>query len=79
MNISTYLLKGSYEPVSSLLGGARGGVDGWGGATSRQVVGSSHEKVIEFFFNLPNSSSRTMALGFTQFLTEINTTNVPGD
>jgi hypothetical protein len=30
------------------------------------------------FFNLPNSSSRTMALGSTQPLTEISTRNLPG-
>jgi hypothetical protein len=30
------------------------------------------------FFNLPNTSSRTMALGSTQPLTEISTRNLPG-
>jgi hypothetical protein len=30
------------------------------------------------FFNLPNPSSRTMALGSTQPLTEMNTRNFPG-
>jgi hypothetical protein len=30
------------------------------------------------FFNLPNPSSRTMALGSTQPLTEMNTRNLPG-
>jgi hypothetical protein len=30
------------------------------------------------FFNLPNSSSRTMALGSTQSLTEMSTRNLPG-
>jgi hypothetical protein len=30
------------------------------------------------FFNLPNHSSRTMALGSTQPLTEMSTTNLPG-
>jgi hypothetical protein len=29
-------------------------------------------------FNLPNPSSRTMALGWTQPLTEMSTRNVPG-
>jgi hypothetical protein len=29
-------------------------------------------------FNLPNPSSRTMAHGSTQPLTEMNTTNLPG-
>jgi hypothetical protein len=30
------------------------------------------------FFNLPNSSSRTMALESTQPLTEMSTSNIPG-
>jgi hypothetical protein len=30
------------------------------------------------FFNLPNPSSRTMALGLTQPLTEMSTRNIPG-
>jgi hypothetical protein len=31
-----------------------------------------------FFFNLPNPSSRTMAVGTTQSLTEMSTRNLPG-
>jgi hypothetical protein len=31
-----------------------------------------------FFFNLPNPSSRTVALASTQPLTEMNTRNFPG-
>jgi hypothetical protein len=31
------------------------------------------------FFNLPNPSSRTMALGSTQPLTEMSTRKLPGD
>jgi hypothetical protein len=31
-----------------------------------------------FFFNLPNHSSRTMALGLIQPLTEMSTSNLPG-
>jgi hypothetical protein len=31
------------------------------------------------FFSLPNPSSRTMALGSTQSLTEMSTRNPPGD
>jgi hypothetical protein len=31
-----------------------------------------------FFFNLPNPSTRTMALGPTQPLTEMSTRNFPG-
>jgi hypothetical protein len=30
------------------------------------------------FFNLPNPSSRTMALGLTKPLTEMSTRNLPG-
>jgi hypothetical protein len=37
--------------------------------------GSSRHEV--FFFNLPNPTSRTMALGSTQPLTEITTRNLP--
>jgi hypothetical protein len=39
-------------------------------------VGSSPNKVD--VFNLPNPSSRTMALGSTQPLTEMSTRNLPG-
>jgi hypothetical protein len=37
-----------------------------------KVVGSNPDEVTEIF-NLPNPSSRTMALGFTQPLTEMDT------
>jgi hypothetical protein len=40
-------------------------------------MGSSPEEV-DFFFNLPNPSCRTMALGSTQPLTEMSTRNLPG-
>jgi hypothetical protein len=46
-------------------------------ATSRKVAGSVPDEVI-VFFNLPNPSSRTIAPGSTQPLTEINTKNLPG-
>jgi hypothetical protein len=46
-------------------------------ATSRKVAGSSPDEV-DFFFNLPNPSSRTMALGSTQPLTEMSTRKIPG-
>jgi hypothetical protein len=39
-------------------------------------VGSSRDEVD--CFNLPNSSSRLMALGSTQTLTEMSTRNLPG-
>jgi hypothetical protein len=45
-------------------------------ATSRKVAGSSADEVD--FFNLPNPSTRTMALGSTQPLTEMSTRNLPG-
>jgi hypothetical protein len=46
-------------------------------ATSRKVVGSILNEVIGFF-NWPNTSSRTMALGSTQPLTEMSTRNLLG-
>jgi hypothetical protein len=45
-------------------------------ATSRKVAGSNPDEVD--FFNLPNPSSDTMALGSTQPLTEMSTRNLPG-
>jgi hypothetical protein len=49
-------------------------------ATSRKVAGSIPDEVIGFFFffDLPNPSSRTMALGSTQPLTEMSTKNLLG-
>jgi hypothetical protein len=44
-------------------------------ATSRKVAGSSPDEVD--FFHLPNPSSRTVALGSTQPLTELSTRNLP--
>jgi hypothetical protein len=44
---------------------------------SRKVAGSSPDEVIGFFFfNLPSPSSRTMALGPTQPLTEMSSRNL---
>jgi hypothetical protein len=45
-------------------------------ATSRKVAGSIPDVI--GFFNWPNPSSRTMALGSTQPLTEMSTRNLPG-
>jgi hypothetical protein len=45
-------------------------------ATSWKVAGSSPDEVD--FSNLPNPSSRTMALGSTQLLTEMSTRDLPG-
>jgi hypothetical protein len=46
-------------------------------ATSRKIAGYVQDEVIGFL-NLPNPSSRTMALGSTQPLTEMSTRNLPG-
>jgi hypothetical protein len=48
-------------------------------ARKQKVAGSITDEVIGFFSNLPNPSSRTMALGSTQPLTEMSTRNLPGD
>jgi hypothetical protein len=40
-----------------------------------KVAGSTSDEVNDFFFNLPNPSARTMALGLTQLLTEMSTSN----
>jgi hypothetical protein len=45
-------------------------------STIRMVAGSNPDEVD--FFNLPNPSSRTMALGLTQPLTEMSTRNISG-
>jgi hypothetical protein len=47
-------------------------------ATSRKVTGSIPDEVIGIFFNLPNPSSRTMALGSTQPVTKMSIRNLPG-
>jgi hypothetical protein len=44
---------------------------------SQKVAGSNPDEV-DFFFNLPNSSNRNMALGSTKPLTEMSTRNLPG-
>jgi hypothetical protein len=46
-------------------------------ATSRKVAGSIPDEIIGFF-NRPYPSSRTMALGSTQPLTEMSTKNLLG-
>jgi hypothetical protein len=45
-------------------------------ATSRKVAGSIPDVI--GFFNWPNPSSRTMAVGSTQPLIEMSTGNLPG-
>jgi hypothetical protein len=46
-------------------------------ATSWKVAGSIPDEVIRFL-NWPNPSSRNMALGSAQLLTEMSTRNLPG-
>jgi hypothetical protein len=46
-------------------------------ATSRKVEGSIPDEVFKFF-NWPDPSSRTVALGSTLALTEMSTRNFPG-
>jgi hypothetical protein len=46
-------------------------------AASRKVAGSNPDEVTGFF-TWPTPSSRTMALGSTQLLTEMSTRNLPG-
>jgi hypothetical protein len=57
--------------------GTRSSVVGWGTVLQ---AGRSRDRVliIWIFFNWPSSSSRTMALGLTQPLTEMSTRNLPG-
>jgi hypothetical protein len=57
--------------------GARGSVVGWG---TMLQGGRSPVRIPDYVdvFNLPNHSSRTMALGSTQPITEMSTRNLPG-
>jgi hypothetical protein len=59
------------------LEGVHGSIVGWG--TTLQA-GRSRDRILDEvdFFNLPNPSSRTIALGSTQPLTEMSTRNIPG-
>jgi hypothetical protein len=60
------------------MSGARGSVVGWGTMLQAgKVAGSIPNQVIRFF-NWSNPSSRTMALGSTQPLTEMSTRDLPG-
>jgi hypothetical protein len=54
--------------------GARGRLRHY--ATSRKVAGLIPDEIIGFF-NCPNPSSRTMALGSTQPLTDMSARNLP--
>jgi hypothetical protein len=69
------LMNGIYNTSS----GARGSVVGWG--TILQVGRSRVQFPMRSldFSNLVNIPNRTMALGSTQFLTEMSSRNLPGD
>jgi hypothetical protein len=59
--------------------GARGSVLGWGTMLQAgRSWGRFPVKSLDFFFNWPNPSSHTMALGSTQPLKEMSTRNLPG-
>jgi hypothetical protein len=47
-------------------------------AISRKVADSVADKVIDFFFNFPNPSSRAIALASTQLPAEMSTTTILG-
>jgi hypothetical protein len=74
-------LRASLEPTDGITIkgnlGARGGAFGWDCATSRKVAGSIPDGVIGIFY-WHNSSGRTMALGYTQLLTEMSIRNIFG-
>jgi hypothetical protein len=68
----------NYRNLDDLWGGARGIIVGWGTMLQARKVASSSPDEATGFFNLPNPSSLTMALGLTQPLTEMSTRNIPG-
>jgi hypothetical protein len=72
-----FLKRGIQFWCSTIKEGVRGSVVGWG--TTLQA-GRSRDRIPDEvdFFNLPKPSSRTMALGSTQPLTEMSTRNLPG-
>jgi hypothetical protein len=68
-----------YKHGCTVLDGPRGSIVGWG---TMLQAGKSRVRFpmrsLDFFFNLPNHSSRTIALKSTQPLTEMSTRNFPG-
>jgi hypothetical protein len=66
------------QVYSIIMGTVMWGARGWG--TMLQAGRSLVQFAMRLldFFNLPNPSSRTMALGSTQPLTEMSTRNLPG-
>jgi hypothetical protein len=85
VNVITTVTNGYYACVGygghwiseRLLLGARGTVVGWDTVLQAKGRGFDYRWGNEFL-NLPNPSSRTMALGSTQPLTEMGTRIVPG-
>jgi hypothetical protein len=77
VNVFIICLQNKYAVITSKLG-ARGSA---GGSGTMLQVGRSRVRIpmrsLEFF-NLPNPSSRIMALGSTELLTEMSTRNLPG-
>jgi hypothetical protein len=75
-NVSYKVLVSIFKVLFTLLG-ARGSVVGWGTMlqTGRSRVRVSMRWIL---FNWPNPSSRTMALGSTQPITEMSTRKIPG-
>jgi hypothetical protein len=62
--------------VSAVNAGTRSSLVGWGTMLQVGNAGLTSDEVD--FFNLPNPSSGTMALGSTPTLTEMSTRNLPG-
>jgi hypothetical protein len=58
--------------------GTRGSVVGWGNMSQAGRSRVRFTMRLLKFFNSPNPSSRTMALGSTQHVTEMSTRNLPG-
>jgi hypothetical protein len=67
-----------FEKVIGGLWGARGSIVGWGTMQQAWKLRDPFPMRSLDFFNWPNPSSRTMALGSTQPPTWMNTRNLPG-
>jgi flagellar motor switch protein FliM len=63
--------------IREIVTGARRSVVGWDTVTCRKVAGSIPNEII-VFFNWPEPSSRAVALGSTQPLTEMIIRNLHG-
>jgi hypothetical protein len=64
--------------ISCLISGARGSVVGWGTVLQAGRSRVRFSMTSLDFYNWPNPSSRPMAVGSTQPLTEMSTRNLPG-